>query len=320
MLLQASDIQGMYGIIATPANADADRIDAADTVNLAETERMTDALIDAGVSGLITTGTTGECATLTDKEWHDFVDCFLSTVNGRVPTIVGATALGTHQIVERLRFVQEKGADGTLLGLPMWQPCTHDMALKFYEGISAYFPELTLMVYGNMHAFRFDFTTDFWAALVDHAPTVTCAKFGSPQNYQEVLAATNGRINFLPISMSAYEMACVSQPTMTACWDTAAGMGPEPSIALMDAIRANDLDRAKIISEDILYACETFVPPHVFAVFGSYNIQLEKLRIQAAGWSDPGPIRPPYDVVPDDLRAGAVECGRRWAEIRKKYI
>jgi len=318
-VLSASDVQGLYGIIATPANKGADRWDAVDTVNLEETERLTNKLIADGVSGLIVLGTTGECATVTEDEYRAFVDCFLSTVNGRIPTFVGATSMGTHQTVARLRFAQEHGATGTLLGLPMWQPCTQDMALEFYATISEAFPDLAIMVYGNPNAFRFDFPTDFWVQLLERAPTAVCAKFGSPANYQELLDATNGRINFMPIDMAAYAMACISQPTLTACWATAAGMGPQPSIALMDAIRANDMDRAKLISEDIGLACETFLPPHAFAVFAHYNIQLEKLRIQAAGYSDPGPIRPPYNVIPDDLAEGTRECGRRWAELVKKY-
>lgn len=319
-MLTAGDVRGLYGIIATPANQGADRWDAVDnTVNLFETERLVNNLIRDGISGLIVLGTTGECATLTDKEWYEFADCFLTTVNGRVPTFVGATALGTHEIVKRLRFAQDHGADGTLLGMPMWQPCIEDMALRFYETISEAFPELAIMVYGNPNAFRFDFPVSFWAELVKRAPTATCAKFASAANYQECLDATKGRINFMPIDMSAYAMACINQQALTASWATAAGMGPKPSIALMEAILANDLDKAKLISEDINVACETFLSPAVFPVFGSYNIQLEKIRIQAAGYSDPGPIRPPYDLVPEEFAAGARECGRRWAELCKKY-
>jgi dihydrodipicolinate synthase/N-acetylneuraminate lyase len=312
-------MKGLYGIIATPANEGAERWDAVDTINLEETERLTNQLIADGVSGLIVLGTTGECATVTEDEYRVFVDCFLSTVNGRVPTFVGATAMGTHQIVNRLRFAEERGATGTLLGLPMWQPCTGDMALEFYETISQAFPELAVMVYGNPNAFRYDFPTEFWAELVKRAPTAMSAKFGSPGNYLEILEATNGRINFLPMDMWAYPMANISPETLTACWATAAGMGPQPSVALMAAILAKDMDRAKVISEEIAKACETFLSPASFAVFAHYNIQLEKLRIKAAGYCDPGPIRPPYNVIPEDMAQGALECGRRWAELVEKY-
>lgn len=318
-MLSASDLEGMYGIIATPANEGADRWDAVDTVNLAETERLTDKLIADGVNGLIVLGTTGECATVTEDEYRDFVDCFLSTVNGRVPTFVGATTLGTHQTIERLRFASERGADGTLLGLPMWQPCTDEMAIRFYESVGEAFPDLAIMVYMNERAFRFDFSNEFWAELVERVPTAVCAKFGRPDRYLELLDITKRRVNFLPMDMMAFPTASISQPDVTACWTTAAGMGPQPSVALMDAIRANDMDRAKLTSEEITGACEVLFTPEVMAEFGHYNIQLEKLRIQAAGYSDPGPIRPPYDVVPDEWAENARECGRRWAELVEKY-
>ena len=35
----------------------------------------------------------------------------------------------------------------------------------------------------------------------------------------------------------------------------------------------------------------------------SYNIQLEKIRINAAGYCRSGPMRPPYNFMPDDFRA-----------------
>ena len=77
-MLTATDIRGMYAIIPTPALPNANRYDADRTVDLVETERLVKALIEDGVDGLITTGTTGECATLTREEYEAFVDCVLS--------------------------------------------------------------------------------------------------------------------------------------------------------------------------------------------------------------------------------------------------
>lgn len=318
-MLNATDLRGVFGIPVTPSNPGADRADAVDTVNLAETERLTNQLIDDGVGGLIVLGTTGECATLTEDEYHDYVDCFLSTVNGRVPTFVGATTMGTHQTVARLRFAAERGADGTLLGLPMWQPCIDEMALRFYESIGELFPDLALMVYGNPNAFRYEFPLEFWTQLVARVPTATCAKYGMPHNYVELLEATDGKINFMPIDMMAHPMAEASWDTMTACWATAVSMGPQPSVALMNAILDGDRERAGQIAAEIGLACETFLSPEVFEVFGSYNIQLERTRAEAAGYCTPGPIRPPYDYIPEHFAEGARENGRRWAPLVEKY-
>jgi dihydrodipicolinate synthase/N-acetylneuraminate lyase len=166
--------------------------------------------------------------------------------------------------------------------------------------------------------FRFDFPPSFWERVAREAPTVTSAKFGHVATYPDCLAVSNGRINFLSIDMSALAFAEAAPDVYTACWSTAASMGPQPALALMDAIAAHDWDRAKAIDADIAWANETFLPPNP-ADFGFLNIQLEKLRMQAAGYCNPGPIRPPYQIVPEEHVARAYECGRRWAELVQKY-
>ena len=129
-MLKPSDFRGVYAIIPTPAKDGADRWDAVDTVDLSETERVINRLIGDGVNGLIVLGTTGECATITGREYEAFADCVLATVKKRIPTFIGTTALGTHEVVHRARFAAQRGADGILLGLPMWQPLTVDMAVE----------------------------------------------------------------------------------------------------------------------------------------------------------------------------------------------
>src|ERR1700756_4165582 len=96
-MMQATDFRGVYAIIPTPAKAGAERWDAVDTVDLAETRRALARLIADGVHGLIVLGTTGECATLTPAEYEAFVACVLETVRKRIPTFIGTTALGTHE-------------------------------------------------------------------------------------------------------------------------------------------------------------------------------------------------------------------------------
>ncbi|HZP26541.1 MAG TPA: dihydrodipicolinate synthase family protein [Dehalococcoidia bacterium] len=318
-MLGPSDLKGVYAIMATPAKEGADQLDARDTVDLDEAARATDQLIKDGVGGLIVLGTTGECATLLEDEYCAFVDCFLSTVNKRVPTFVGTTALGSRAVAERIKFVSERGADGTLLGLPMWQPLTVPMAVEYYASLAEAFPDFAIMVYANANAFRFNFPPPFWRQAVDRAPTIIAAKYGDVGAYLPSLAASKGRVNFLPVDGVAYAYARLSPETMTACWSTASSMGPQPTLALMKALREEDWQKAKEIADDLRWASETFSPPGGQPEFASYNIQLEKTRFDAAGYMKAGPIRQPYNVIPDAYAEGARECGRRWAELVKKY-
>jgi dihydrodipicolinate synthase/N-acetylneuraminate lyase len=318
-MLTASDLRGLYAIIPTPARPGAQEIGATDTVDLDETERLINKLIRDGSRGLIVLGTTGECATLSHADYEQFVDCVGRVVAKRVPLFVGATALGAHEVHRRLKFAQERGADGTLLGLPMWQPCTTDMAIKYYAAVSRAFPKLAIMVYANMRAFRFNFPQEFWAAVVNAAPTVMSAKYSRAQGLRELIAATDRRVNFMPIDMGVAEFYSISPETTTSCWATAAAMGPQPAVAIMDAIQKKDAQRIKKLNDEINWANEPILgmleKPEVFA---SYNIQVEKVRIEAAGYCKPGPIRPPYDVFPEEYAAKARECGRRWADLCKR--
>ena len=313
-MLSPMDLKGVYAIIPTPATANADRWDAEKTVDLAETERLVEALIQDGVDGLMCLGTTGECATITRDEYEAFVEVFLGTVRKRVPTFVGTTQLGTHEIVARTRFAAERGADGILLGLPMWQPLTDEMAIRHYQTMSEAFPDLALMVYGNSRAFRYKFPPLFWEAVSTHAKTVMSAKFARPADLVEALAASKGRVHFLPHESAVMKFYELSPETTRACWSTASSMGPEPALALMQALAADDIGAARAIGADLTWAIsaldEVTKLPDVFA---SYNIQIERLRIEAAGYTRSGPIRPPYDLIPEDIAAMARENGKRWA-------
>jgi len=319
-MLKPSDMRGVYAIIPTPAKDGADRWDAVDTVDLPETERVVNRLIGDGVHGLIVLGTTGECATITGDEYESFVDCVLATVRKRIPAFIGTTALGTHEVIRRARFAADRGADGILLGLPMWQPLTVDMAVEYYRGVSEAFPRLALMVYGNGRAFRFAFPPQFWSRVVEVAPTLMAAKYSRPNALLDSLAASKGRVHFLPHDGALSKFAELSPATTTACWSTAASMGPEPVLAQMRALLAGDNEAMRGIAKDLAWAREPIGEitgdPELFA---TYNIQMEKIRIQAAGYCRAGPIRPPYNIMPEHYAECAKENARRWRQLCEKY-
>ncbi len=316
-MISAKDLRGALAIMPTPAKEGAERLDAANTVDLDETARLAESLIRDGASGIMALGTMGECATVSQSDYEAYVDCLLKTVRGRIPTFVGTTALGGHEIARRIRFVKERGATGTLLGIPMWQPATLEMAVEFYASISQAFPDFPIMVYANPRAFRFDFGVDFWGPIINKAPTVMSAKFSSKAILRDAVAASKGRVNFVPPVGLAYEFAQLS-PETTTCWIPA--VGPQPAAALMKALAARDAAQAKAVADDIAWAIE---PHHIITgsqdVFASYNIQMEKILMGASGYCKPGPIRPPYNIMPQNFTEAAREGGRRFAKLREKY-
>lgn len=318
-MLNAQEIRGLYAILPTPARPGAEALMARNTVDLDETTRAVNALIDDGCKGLIALGTTGECATLSQEDYEAFVGCLLETVNKRVPTFVGTSALGGHEVARRMKFIVDCGADGTLLGLPMWQPMTAGPAVNFYRELSEAFPEIAIMVYANQRAFRFSFPEEFWEAVVRVAPTVVAAKYSKPRNLKQLLKVTAGRVNIIPNEMVMAQFYAESPETTICCWATAASMGPKPAIQLMDAVERRDTAAVNSISAALAWANEPIAPiiadPEVFA---HYNIQMEKARINAAGYFNAGPVRSPYNDMPADFIRYSEECGRRWAILNCK--
>ena len=317
-MLSANDLEGVLAIMPTPATEGADSLTAVDTVDLEETARLAESLVRDGATGIMALGTMGECATLASGDYEAYVECLLDTVRGRIPTFVGTTALGGHEIARRIRFVKERGATGTLLGIPMWQPATLDMALSFYASVAQTFPDFPIMVYANARAFRFPFDLDFWKAITAKAPTVMSAKFSNRGILRDAVTATGGRVNFVPPIGLAYAFAQLSPETATTCWTPS--VGPQPALALMRALATGDQKQAKAVADDIAWAAE---PHHAITgsqeVFASYNIQMEKVLMGASGYCKPGPIRPPYNVMPEDFLQGARESGQRFAKLREKY-
>ena len=101
-MISANDLRGALAIMPTPAKEGAERLDATNTVDLDETARLAESLVRDGANGIMALGTMGECATTSQSDYEAYVDCLLKTVRGRIPTFVGTTALGGHEIARRI--------------------------------------------------------------------------------------------------------------------------------------------------------------------------------------------------------------------------
>ncbi len=94
------------------------------SVNYAKLEELINKQIDDGVDGLVICGTTGESATLTEKEHMDVIHESVKFVNGRVPVIAGTGSNCTQTAIEMSREAEEYGADGLLLVSPYYNKAT----------------------------------------------------------------------------------------------------------------------------------------------------------------------------------------------------
>jgi trans-o-hydroxybenzylidenepyruvate hydratase-aldolase len=320
--LTAAEIKGAWAILPTPAKADASDWRAENTVDLDETARVVEALIQAGVDGLLSLGTFGECATLTWEEKRGFMAAVVETVRGRVPYFGGTSSLNTRETVRQTRAAYDIGVDGTMLGPPMW--CYPDLptSLQFYRDVAEACPDLAICVYANPEAFKFDFPRPFWAQIVQ-VPQVVAAKIVGIATIEADLRLTKGQIRLMPVDGSYYAAARIAPEECTAFWSGGALCGPAVQLRLRDTVAAakksGDWAAAKEVSAAIAAASARLIPNGNFAEFSKYNIGLEKARMNAAGWVKAGPCRPPYHLVPEPYLEGARESGQMLAKLHAQF-
>jgi trans-o-hydroxybenzylidenepyruvate hydratase-aldolase len=317
-LLNAADIRGAWAIVPTPAKEGASDWRATDTVDVDEVERAVNGLIDAGIDGILTLGTLGECATLTWDEKQTFMQTLVATVAGRVPLFCGTTALNTRDTIEQTRYAHDLGVDGTMLGLPMWCAPSVDVAVQFYRDVAEAVPDMNICIYANPEAFKFEFGRPFWAQMSTIRQVVSAKYIGIGALLQDI-GVSQQKIKLLPLDFDYYAAARLEPDFIDGFWTSGAVCGPAAAIYLRNVIaaakRTGDWALAKQFNARLGPTAKPLFPNGSFKEFSTYNIGLEKARMDAAGWMKAGPVRPPYHIVPEEYLEGARQSGRMWVEL-----
>src|SRR6266498_1006519 len=239
-------------MVPTPCKENGEGWDATNSVNLDETARMTENYIRDGIGVIAACGTTGECAALLWEEKRAFVYAIVQINRKRVPVFAGATSLGTKETIRQMRGLQDVGADGAFVGLPLWQTPTAENSVQWFADLSDAVPQMPIMVYANSMFFKSTFPTPFWEGVARRAPTVIACKIAyNIEHLPEDIAVAGHQISFQPNHPAVVAAYKKLGTRISACWSTSAPMGPEPLVALMDAIRRDDSPAVDAIWADI---------------------------------------------------------------------
>ncbi|NWL10408.1 aldolase [Paenarthrobacter nitroguajacolicus] len=318
----SADITGIVGILPTPSKPGSDSPFATDTVDLDETIRMVERIVDSGVDVLLTNGTFGEVATLTYDELLTFNDAVLSAVDHRIPVFCGASTPNTRDTITRGRALMDLGAAGLFVGRPMWLPLDDKQLVSYHAAIAEAIPHAALVIYDNTGVFKGKISSEAYGGLAGIKQIVASKHLGAlPGNdaYANDLAAVKGQFALLPTADNWLPTLEAFPGQVPAAWSGDVACGPEPVIALRNAIGASDWQTAKAVHDDIVWASETLFPNGDITKFMPYSIQIDRAEFEAAGYITPGPARHPYSTAPQEYLDGGAEVGRRWASLSSKY-
>ncbi len=92
--------------------------------------------IEAGVSGVVPCGTTGESATLSYEEHNRLVELTKELTDGKIKVIAGTGSNSTAETIMLTRHAEEVGADGALLITPYYNKPTQHGLFEHYRKVS----------------------------------------------------------------------------------------------------------------------------------------------------------------------------------------
>ena len=115
--------------IVTPMTADGE-------VNYEVLGEMLEAQIAGGTDAIIICGTTGESATMTEKEHMEAIRFTVERVKNRIPVIAGTGSNCTATAIKLSKEAEKDGADGLLLVTPYYNKATQKGLIAHYTAIA----------------------------------------------------------------------------------------------------------------------------------------------------------------------------------------
>jgi 4-hydroxy-tetrahydrodipicolinate synthase len=121
-------LRGVYTIALTPFTDKGDLDDKS-------IGSLSEFYVDAGVHGITILGIMGEAHKLSDAERRAITERYVSAVGGRVPVVVGCSAVATKVVAERVQEAEKTGATAVMVAPPNNQRSL-DLVFEHYRRVA----------------------------------------------------------------------------------------------------------------------------------------------------------------------------------------
>jgi 4-hydroxy-tetrahydrodipicolinate synthase len=223
----------------------------ADTIDLEALRANVDALVRAGVHGLVATGTMGESASLDLEERRDVIGAIAEAAAGRVPVLAGIAAPTARAATRYGLAARESGATA----LMMLPPLNYN---GDFREIAAYFAAvgeatgMEIMAYNNPGASGVELSVEMIARLGNEVEAVVAVKecSGETRNIAAIIGATDDDFEVVVGGDDfALEGFCAGA---TGWVSGVANVIPADCVKLYDACGEGDLATAREIYQRML--------------------------------------------------------------------
>lgn len=279
-------IRGVFTALVTPMTDDARGVDR--EAFEAHVQRQ----VEAGVSGLVPCGTTGETPTLLASEMQELIRISAKASAGRVPVVAGTCNNDTWDTIELCKGAAEAGADMLMIVAPYYNKPSQAGIQKHIELICEAV-DLPIMLYNIPGRTAVTVTVETTLRILDSCPNVIGVKdaTGGLSYCQELIRRTGDRVavlcgdDGLVLPMMSVGVSGVVSVTSNVL--------PRSVISVVDAMEKGDLPKARREHLRLL-------PVHQ-AMFLEPNPQPVKAACAARGWMG-AMARPPMVEASDETK------------------
>lgn len=105
-------------------------------VDYAAMKNLIDFHIEQGTDAIVSVGTTGESATLNEREHCEVIERTVTYLAGRAPVIAGTGANSTTEAIALTRCAKQAGADACLLVTPYYNKPTQEGLYQHFRAVA----------------------------------------------------------------------------------------------------------------------------------------------------------------------------------------
>ena len=109
-------------------------------------QKLIEAQIDGGITGVVAVGTTGESPTLSHDEREEVIRLAVTIADKRCQVLAGTGSNATHHAVADTKMAEKVGADGALLVAPYYNKPSQEGLFRHFQAV-AHETNLPIMLY-----------------------------------------------------------------------------------------------------------------------------------------------------------------------------
>ncbi len=269
------DFSGLWVPLVTPFRGG--RVDDA------ALQRLVRHLSEAGVSGFVVCGSTGEAASLSQAEQLSVLDAVLSSC-GEKPVLMGLAGTQTGELLERLQEITRRRVAGVLVSTPYYLRPSQAGIVAHFQALAEASP-VPVVLYDVPSRTGVALDTPTLLTLAAHPHIQAIKDCGGDTEKTRTLIA-DGRLAVLAGNDDCiFATLCMGGAGAIAA---SAHLLPERFVAMVAALRAGRLTEARA-----LYHALT---PLTHAVFAEPNPSVFKAVLAQQGWVE-NELRPPHSLA-----------------------